>query len=173
MIHWSNLRRIQEFFAGGGAVIATTRLPEQSAEKGHDEDVRKAVATMFGAPGEVRRSARGGRACFFDRSSAGLLREFLDAALPDGDVVFEDSPTVANGNLCYIHKRLGKREAYFFANSSDTKVECRVRLRGKWKLEEWDPHTGMVRAATVKAGAGATGLRLELGPVQSRMFLTV
>ena len=172
VIHWSNLRKIRQFFESGGIVLATTRLPEQSAEQGFDEDVRKTIAAMFGAPGEVRRSARGGRACFFDRPGAAALREFLNAALPDGDVVFEDSPAVANGNLSYIHKRLNGREVYFFSNSSSGPVDCRIRLRGKLKLQEWNPHTGSVQAAGPGTASASTRLRLRLGPVQSRMFLS-
>jgi hypothetical protein len=171
VIHWSNLRRVKEFYESGGIVIATTRLPEQSAEPGHDDDVRKTVASIFGPPGEIRRIARGGQSCFFSQPGTEALREFLDSALPEGDVVFEDSPAVSDGNLSYIHKRLDKREVYFFANSSSGSVDCRIRLRGRPKLQEWDPHTGTIRPAAAKGGPGATLLRLHLGPVQSRMFL--
>ncbi|MBN1420904.1 MAG: discoidin domain-containing protein, partial [Planctomycetes bacterium] len=48
-IHASNLRKIRAFYDQGGKVIATTRLPDMSAEFGEDDDVRRAVAEMFGA----------------------------------------------------------------------------------------------------------------------------
>ena len=47
-IHWSNLEKIKAFYDRGGTVIATTRLPDQSAEFGHDADVQAAIAEMFG-----------------------------------------------------------------------------------------------------------------------------
>ena len=51
VIHWSSLRRIKEFYDAGGKVIATTQLPDQSAEFGKDAEVRQAIAAMFGAQG--------------------------------------------------------------------------------------------------------------------------
>lgn len=56
-VHWSNLRKIKAFFDEGGKVIATTRLPDTSAEFGKDDDVRKAVAEMFGADAGKRPDA--------------------------------------------------------------------------------------------------------------------
>ncbi len=47
-IHWSTLKKIKEFYDNGGKVIATTRLPEYSAEFGKDREVREAIAAMFG-----------------------------------------------------------------------------------------------------------------------------
>ena len=48
VIPWASLKKIQEFYDHGGRVVATTCLPEQSAEPGHDTDVQQAVAEMFG-----------------------------------------------------------------------------------------------------------------------------
>ena len=48
-IAWSSLRKIKEFYDQGGKVIATTRLPDTSAEFGKDAEVRAAVAAMFGS----------------------------------------------------------------------------------------------------------------------------
>lgn len=47
-IAWGALRKVKEFWDNGGQVIATTRLPEFSAEAGKDGEVRAAVAAMFG-----------------------------------------------------------------------------------------------------------------------------
>jgi hypothetical protein len=40
---------IKDFYDHGGKVIATTRLPEQSAEFGHDAEMKSAIAEMFGS----------------------------------------------------------------------------------------------------------------------------
>ena len=48
-IHWSTLKKIKEFYDNGGKVIATTRLPDSSAEFGRDREVRETVAAIFGA----------------------------------------------------------------------------------------------------------------------------
>ncbi|MHC4505129.1 MAG: glycosyl hydrolase, partial [Planctomycetota bacterium] len=47
-IHWRSLRKIKAFYDQGGKVVATTRLPDTSAEFGMDAEVREAVAAMFG-----------------------------------------------------------------------------------------------------------------------------
>jgi hypothetical protein len=174
-IHWSSLEIIRRFFERGGTVIATTRLPEQSAEFGKDDRVKRAILAMFERPSgalpdgkwTLRRNSRGGRAYFLPHPSAESLRAILEEALPDGDVVFAEAIAVSGGNLSYIHKNVEGREVYFFANSSETPVDCHVRLRGRPALEEWNPHTGDVRTAT-EAGAG---LHLALPPVESRFFV--
>jgi len=48
VIPWASLKKIKDFYEHGGKVIATTRLPEQSAEVGHDAAVQSAIAEMFG-----------------------------------------------------------------------------------------------------------------------------
>ena len=174
-----SLARIQAFLDAGGTVIATTRLPDQSAESGQDASVVRMIAAMFepalktsgAALWTVRRNAEGGRAYFLPRPTAEALRGVLDEALPVGDVVFEKSPTVRDGNLTAIHKVVDGRDIYFFGNSSETPVDCPVRLRGKLDLEEWDPHTGQIhRIASQPAGA-STRIRLVLPRVQSRFFV--
>jgi hypothetical protein len=150
-------------------------LPEQSAEFGKDDQVKRAVLAMFERPSgalpdakwTLRRNSRVGRAYFLPHPSAESLRAILDEALPDGDVVFAEAIAVSGGNLSYIHKNVDGREVYFFANSSETPVDCHVRLRGRPALEEWNPNTGGVRPAT-EAGAG---LHLALPPVESRFFV--
>jgi hypothetical protein len=44
----ANLARVQQFFEAGGLLIATTRLPDQSAELGRTEAVRESVRQVFG-----------------------------------------------------------------------------------------------------------------------------
>ena len=170
-----SLARIQAFYDAGGTVIATMRLPDQSSEPGQDASVVRIITAMFSRPpttGETppwtsRRNDRGGRAYFLSPPSATWrFWEVLDATLPDGDVVFEESPTVRNGNLSAIHKVVEGRDVYFFANSSETPVDCHVRLRGKLVLEEWDPHTGQIRRNASQPAGDSTRIHLVLPPVQ-------
>jgi hypothetical protein len=175
----SNLAKIKAFYDAGGTIIATTRLPEQSAEFGQDAAVAGTIGALFerpsstapSAPWTVRRNARGGRACFVPSPSAERLQSLLDGVLPEGDIVFEEHPAVRDGNLSAIHKVVEGRDVYFFANSSETPVDCHVRLRGKHELEQWDPHGGQVRAADSQSLGESTHLHLVLPPVQSRFFV--
>ena len=40
------------------------------------------------------------------------------------------------------------KEIYFFSNSTDDTFTTPVELRGRWKLQEWDPYTGAIRDLT-------------------------
>ncbi|HEY3322170.1 MAG TPA: glycosyl hydrolase [Planctomycetota bacterium] len=310
-IHWSSLKKIKEFYDNGGKVIATTRLPDTSAEFGKDKDVRETIAVMFGtgvakkadfprvtassawagggfepsravdgdaqsrwnaADGDknpqwlevdfgvaktfvkttvreafertrayriqswngakwndcvkgeqlgaektdtfapvsaskvrlcldaitsdsvsiyefeicdaagrnlahasgtssVQTNAKGGKTYFIASPQAGALKAALDAALKVYDVAFENDVAVKNGNLSYIHKVVDGRQVYFFGNSSDAPADVFVRLRGKHKLELWDPHTGTMGACEAEAtsdnSCDVMRVRLKLAPIHS------
>jgi hypothetical protein len=184
-IHWSNLCKLQEFYDAGGRIVATTRLPDKSAEFGKDAEVRQAVQHIFGPGTDVgadkpaataagytlHSNANGGRAYFVAKPSATSLKATLDDALGAYDVQWETDPQVAGGNLSYIHKVVDGTDVYFFANSSDTAVDTHVRIRGKHALEFWDPHTGEIRKAEYTQlsvnGQEVTRVRLVLPRVKS------
>lgn len=202
VIPWSSLRKIKAFYDQGGKVIATTCLPAQSAESGHDADVQSAVRAMFGdaataaapasAPGRVKigdtdftvapyrtsPNARGGVAYFAPRPTAGTLQAILDEALPTADVLFPTDLRVSSGNgmLSYIHRQKDGRDIYFFANSSDTLVDSVVRLRGKLSLQYWNPTNGETSAAETtqgqEHGQAVTRLPIKLAPVSSLFVVT-
>ena len=48
MIQLTNLKKIKEFYDQGGIVIATSLLPDRSAEQGKDEEVRQIIKYIFG-----------------------------------------------------------------------------------------------------------------------------
>jgi hypothetical protein len=310
-IHWSSLKKIKKFYDNGGKVIATTRLPEASAEFGKDAEVKKAILAMFGSAGSkqadfprvtassswsaggfdpesatdgdpqsrwnaadgdkspqwlevdfgtiktfsktlvreafdrtrayriqawdgtkwddcakgehlgaektdtfapvnaskarlcidalssdsasisefevldsgghnlvhaddsysARVNAKGGKAYFIRSPQAATLKAVLDDALAVYDVAFEQNVPVHNGNLSYIHKVVEGRDFYFVGNSSDDVVDTFIELRGKHRLECWDPHTGQISAceseAIARNGCDVTRVRLSLAPVDS------
>ena len=184
VIHLSNLEKIRQFYDAGGAVIATTQLPYQSAEPGKDAQVRAAILHIFGRdpdpgvtpPSEsaVHTSAAGGKAIFLARPDAAQLRRALAEAADVYDVQFDKPLEVKDGNLTYIHKVKEGRDIYFFANSGNAAVETDVRLRGKLQLELWDPHTGgqmPLRSAPQRQnGRDVTVFRLTL-PGQRSLFV--
>jgi hypothetical protein len=172
-IQWSNLQKIQAFHEQGGCVIATGQLPSKSAEFGHDQDVQRAVALLFGtatantnAPLVTRRNDVGGCAIRLGALNSGVLREALDAARPHFDLSF--APGTA---LRYIHKVAGTRHFFFFANLNPRIAETVATLRGRYELEAWDPHTGSVAAADCKLltrnGMDFTEVRLKLPHLKS------
>ena len=175
-IAWSNLQKIQQFYAAGGHVIATGVLPMYSAEFGHDADVAGAVKAMFPATGQTLTNANGGSAVFLgaiDSSIAGgdpKLVNAINAAIPVYDVQFTGTP------VQYIHKVLADSlNIYFFENNSAASVTTTVQLRGNFVPQEWDPHTGLITTpaytqATV-SGTPVTRISLTLASVHC-LFIT-
>ncbi len=128
-VRLSNLQKLKEFYDRGGRVIATTRLPDRSAEFGGDEQVQRLVREMFGegeaaaSPGaeigyRTQHNARGGKTYFAPEPTAHVLEAIIADALPVPDVAWEPKPKVSGGNLSYIHKVVAGHDVYFFANSS-------------------------------------------------------
>jgi hypothetical protein len=188
-IGWATLARLKAFYEGGGLLLATTRLPDRSAEFGRDAVVRDAVAAMFGSeaaaggavtperPFHVQVNPKCGRACFLPKPTREAIRAALDDAGIVYDVAFEADLTLSGGNLSTIHKVLDDgRQVYFFGNSSDTPVDTHVVLRGRLALSEWNPHDGRINtpdaSADKRKGQDVTRLRLALPAVQSRFFVT-
>ncbi len=188
VINWASMEKIRRFCEAGGIVLATTRLPDCSAEFGRDDAVREAVNGMFGfaadraaapsgRPYTVHVNPNGGRAYFLSKPTAEAMRAALNDAKIVYDVSFEGDVPVTGGNLSYIHKVIDDdRQVYFFANSSNTPVDTWVLLRESHSLFEWDPHDGKISVPETTprqiGGIGVTRLRLTLPPVQARFFVT-
>ncbi len=156
-IHLSNLQKIKQFYDAGGMVMATTCLPDQAAEFGQDQAVRKLAQEMFGPTG---------RGVFVARPDEQSLQQALDGLGIVWDVRVDNVPEIprvsrdgkdpyvnqsatnpewyegGNRQLTYIHKVLAGTDIYFFANSSAQAITADVTLRGRHTLEIWDPHTG-------------------------------
>lgn len=160
-IGWQSLSRIKAFFDNGGQVIATGKLPEKSAEFGHDNDVRGAIRTMFSEDGAVVENEAGGRAVFIANPDKSSFRSALAAMLGTPDVLFEEGK-----ELQYIHKIKGGRDIYLFANLSGESIETAARLRGELRPELWDPHTGanadLAYTVDETDGRSVTNVRLVL-----------
>ena len=146
-------------------------MPNKSAEFGHDADVQRAVADMF-SPGKdgkprVTTNTAGGTAVFLPRAAADTLREALDDAWDVYDVEF-----ASGKELRYIHKVVGGKDVFFFANLQKQPLTTVVRLRGKKiALEAWNPHDGKISKLQLshkKEGSkDVTEITLKLSPIES------
>jgi len=182
-IRVGNLRKARDFLTAGGHVIATTCLPEQSAEFGRDAEVRQLTREMFGP---------GGRGLFLPEPNETTLREMLDGLDFAWDVRISNATVIprryrkdhdcppdayegGNRALAYLHRALPGAEVYFFANASDLDVAADVELRGDLRLESWDPHTGVIEpldaAAARQRGDAMTQFKLALPAVRSRFVI--
>ena len=193
----STALKMREFYRSGGTIIATSRLPYLSAEFGHDQEVRQAVNEVFGIPANdvVKGSIKpvndkeyllhgnkaGGKAFFLPEARYELLDTILKQVLPvrDVDIKEEVWPLKKGGDydgaLTYIHKVLNGRDIYFFANSSEKKVDTKVVLRGKKDLSIWNPHTGAREQVQAmhkgENGGEVTLVPLVLPPVSSLFYV--
>ncbi|MFC1761761.1 glycosyl hydrolase [Planctomycetota bacterium] len=159
VIHWRTLQKIKAYYDAGGKIVATSALPSQSAEFGHDRDVQHSIAAIFGVqPNKptpqqtllIQRNDKGGMAIFIPDflQNRSLLGQALDLTLAQADVRFADvAPTIdpKKGMLSYLHKVKDNRHIYFVANSTDKAIDTEVSLRGKLALQSWNPHSGKVR----------------------------
>jgi hypothetical protein len=189
--------KMREFYRNGGTIISTSRLPYHSAEFGRDLEIQKIMSEVFGLPvnaivkGDFKVSyekgylfhgnKEGGKAFFLPSAGNELLNSVLKLALPVRDVDFREEMNLPKsgrdykGALTYIHKIKNGRDIYFFANSSENKVDTRVFLRGKKNLSIWNPHTGTIENAQMADYAERTGdvtaVRLVLPPVSSLFYI--
>jgi alpha-L-rhamnosidase len=173
VISWRALQKIKAFYEAGGAVIATTCLPEKSAEFGHDAEVWEMVRELFDAQGARRVNVKGGSSCFIETPSPVGLQQALNQVIPIPDVRIEGDLPIHSGNgaLAYLHKVKEGRDIYLFANSSDTSLDIHVRFRGTLKLKVWNPQEGTIAqpefTSIIENGLPVTRLRLKLEPVKS------
>jgi hypothetical protein len=192
--------KLREFYRAGGAVIATSKLPTQSAEAGRDREVRDAMEEIFGMPGEnpmtaqaaivpdevkdyfIHRNAAGGRAYFIPRPDYRILQLALRESDPVRDVDIRTDPMWPllggqsyRGAVTYLHKVKGGRDVYFFANTTEQPVDVRVTLRGDKHLAVWNPHTGERTPAEAEpsqmSGQPVTTVHLALPPARSLFFV--
>jgi hypothetical protein len=115
----------------------------------------------------VNRNKRSGAAWFVENPDTATLARVLAEALPGPDLGWPEPSRVRGGHLTYLHKHIAGRQFYFFANSSDTPVKTPVRLRGRLRLERWDPHTGRIAPQPAELEENVSRVMLELSPVSS------
>jgi hypothetical protein len=162
-------------------------LPFKAATMGDDEKVIALVSEIFGInpihQGDltetvVSKNTAGGKAVFIPQPDVAKLKAVLDKNSAAADVVFADSPVLKTdmGKLNYIHKIKDNKHIYFFTNSSDETISTDVLLRGKLKVGEWNPHTGVVTKKIsskriAQQGENYTHIRLDLKPISSLFII--
>ncbi|MHC4180607.1 MAG: glycosyl hydrolase, partial [Planctomycetota bacterium] len=184
-IRVETLRKLSGFYRHGGKIIATTRLADQAAELDENDEVRRLMGAVFGAPEGSPTNGKpcilaenthpsGGRTWFLSQPDPALLAGVLRRARQVFDVEFDPEPNTSSviGNFTYLHRVLEGRHVWFFANSSDRPIETTTRLRGQFNdLQWWDPHKGDMRPAvateTIDGSVKVTNAALRLPPVRS------
>ncbi len=157
LIRRATMRKVRDFHAAGGVIIAVGRLPDSSLEMGPDALVLAQAEEIFGDALRSRAACQDTNA--FLVTEAGAVVDVLNKTLsPDLYI----SP--ASSHVLYLHRRTEDQDIYFIVNHSPTvaSYDCQFRARGKPSL--WDPVTGAMSCPlpyTAQAGSTLVSLRLE------------
>ena len=144
------LKKIKQFYDNGGKVIATTLLPSKASEIGKDEQVIKLINSLFGKEvakrGQVKFNNNGGKAVFLQNPSKEILQNVLEEFHENPSLIFGRNIEVTSklGLFSYLHKIKEGKNIYYFANSSDTKIDTKLFVRGKIKVDDWNPKNGKI-----------------------------
>jgi hypothetical protein len=154
-------RTLEQFARGGGALIATRRLPDLApgfaAAAADHEQVRAISRRLFQGSGTAR----------LVEEEATQLASVLTGLIP-ADV----SLSPASAAVGFIHRRAGGAEVYFVANTSNTRHEGTATFRvSGMNAEWWDPMTGTTSPAATRASSGGTSVQLSLDPYASAVLV--
>lgn len=155
------LEKIKAYYDNGGIVVATSLLPSKAVELtgcekkalANNRKVQSIIKEMFGIDSSkpmpegvsaTKSNKKNGRTVFIRKPDGKILTETLSNLNIDADVRFDGNPSPLSGGgmFSYIHKQKDKRDIYYFANSSDDKVETIAEVRGKIIPELWNPDNG-------------------------------
>ncbi len=152
------LRKLEEFAAAGGVVIATRRVPDKApgfkATSSEQSQVRDLSRSFFEGP-----SAKGH---LINDEKTQLGAKLASLVQPDVAI----SPAVPE--IGFVHRHVEGNEVYFLANSSNVrqKFSAKFRVTGL-RPELWNPLTGTVAAIEAQVEPNGVTVALDLEPYGS------
>jgi hypothetical protein len=178
-IHASNLAKIKDFADRGGIVLFAGCLPEQSAEKGRNEQVKQFVGELVQNP----------HVHFIEKPDERNMKEFIEKQLADpfvriSQVKVTATPdtnrmalpdTFRDADYAYncIHKVKDGMDFFFFGNPTDCALSAEISFKaGKNStIELWNPHDGTIETCPSRNEGGRIYVTLPLPPVESRFIV--
>jgi len=146
IVHRNSIKKIQDFIANGGIVIAVDALPHLTPEAGEDPEWAEKLSNLFSEPTgknrvSVKKHPYDGRAVFLHETKMfqNDLQDVLDDSLPrDAEITSRHQQ-----DIFVLHRSKNNREIYFVANTSqrdanDTEMSCPMEALP----QRWDPTTG-------------------------------
>lgn len=155
-------KKLEEFVANGGILIATKRVPELvpgfRASDAEQSQLRKITQQLFQGPNAP---------AFRVEDEAQLGAKLSSLLAPDVSL----SPGVPD--IGFVHRKLPRGEIYFLANTGNTRHTTVATFRvTQLQPEWWDAISGTVLAALVKQRTSAAiSLDLDLEPYASRILV--
>ncbi len=130
------LEQALALFHNGGRIIFTSQLPTRSAEIGQDARIGELMSELLPAATRYNENKEGGQVYFLAELTSDALQKALQSDTLY-DLTFE-----APKPLRYIHKERDGKAIFYVANLENSSYRGDVILRGKMRLEAWNPHTG-------------------------------
>ncbi len=184
IISLSNAQKIKAFYDNGGKVISVGQLPYLASDRNKDAEVASIMQSIFqidpatsgsqpAATYSKVSNANNGVAIFM--KSLNNLGTALNEVNDVYDVSFNGIAGVSGGNFTYIHKVKEGTDIYFFANSSSSRINGTVDVRGTITPSAWDPMTGTLYVPSYehinKNGIAVTRIKLDMEGVTSLFIL--
>ncbi|MFH0797291.1 MAG: glycosyl hydrolase [Candidatus Omnitrophota bacterium] len=155
--------KIEEFAKRGGLVIATSRLPDTSVERGGDEVLERRMAGIFAND----------RCSLVKDASKKRKEEILGRLLAKNlrpDVVIRKNNKPVE-EIIYLHYLKDEKDFYYLVNTSETgKKTAEIVLDRAGTMEVWDPLNGETAVCHSKVVDGRINLDLKFEPVQSYLL---
>jgi hypothetical protein len=200
LVNVSMLEKLKSFYLAGGRILFTGQLPLKAVEFGQDAKVKALVKELLGVDSQQREkisvsNAAGGQIVYLPLANQNDLTSVIDQLLPDPDVRITPVQALTHqdlgnlvigvdivdrggnlpdqylGELSYVHKVKDNKDIYYFINSSNHEISTTVKIAGKKKLEQWNPHNGMISEWETKTinenGMKYTVINLKLEPVSA------
>ena len=150
----SNLEKIKQLANAGGTILFTTQLPSKATKQKENSKV-KSIMQELTAMNNVH---------FVQDPSVENLQKILSKYADKQALHFTQNP-VRN-----VRKVLDKKNIWFFANpDSNNDKQTEFILNGKFNLEVWNPHTGLIsqNQIQVQHKKGKTHVKMNLPSSQS------
>lgn len=126
--------------------MAVGQLPSVSSEFGKEKELQEIISYIFGES-NGKTNDNGGISIHLPELSVETLSDALLQVDKTPDLMYSVLPDLSSdaGCLSYIHKVKEGRNIYFIANSSRSSIDTEISLRGKMKVELWNPYTGQIQ----------------------------
>ena len=158
----ATMRKLKEFAAAGGTVVATRRLPDRApgyrATEQDTQSVRDIAQYLFQGP-----NAPG----LFIADEAQFGPVLAQKLAPDVTI------TPASPEIGFVHRHTKDADIYFLANTANQRKSVKVAFRvAGMQAQGWDPMTGRVGPAeVVEKTAKATTVGMTLEPYGSTLIV--
>jgi hypothetical protein len=145
-------QKLEAFIQAGGKVIALEQMPENSENRFPDVEIKAAFEALF---------KEKEHAVYLEQGQTDRVEEILESWL-DKAVQLEDESLPVR----LAHRKIDGRDVIFLLNDSKDVVTTTITLKGRGKVEEWDPATGSIRRVDNPA-------ELSLLPYHGKIYRTM